>query len=344
MSTPTLATTAPRNRRRDSPAHQAALRAVAIVAIAALGVAVALASEGSSSAGDEPQAQVVAASDNLNISDSLSGGAIVTATELGPGHEFSGDVTIGNAGTIPGAFSLSASDFNNTPGPNGGALSAALDLRVEDLTMGTVVYNGKLESLGQRSLGVWQPNQSHDFRLTARLPDNGAPLTDTTGDNLYQTASTSFQFDWTATEAPAGGGEDGGTGGGGTTPGADRGDGSKVARLQVSVAGKPQRLRRRKVSWTVSCNVACAIQTGAAVYKQRGMRGKPKMLFRPRIKSTSLRATVATTVTLTFNRKQTRRIRRALRKRYRVKLVVKATATTDGGATSTNTATIKIKR
>ena len=135
-----------------------------------------------------------AASDNLSISNSHAGGAVFNAGNLAPGGQTTGTVAIGNSGNIAADFSLAPSDLSDTPGPNGGALSAALDLTVEDLTTDSTVYSGKLNAFGQRPLGTWQPGQSRNYRFTATLPDTGMPSSTTTGDNLFNGSSTSVQL------------------------------------------------------------------------------------------------------------------------------------------------------
>lgn len=190
---------------RPAPTHPV----VALAKVAALFALLALAASGALAAagGNDPSARATirAASDNLSISNSLSGAAILNASNLAPGGQVSGDVTIGNSGNIAGDFSLAPSNLSDTPGPNGGALSQALDLAVQDLSTGATVYSGRMNGFGTHSLGTWQPGQSHSFSFTATLPDTGIPPSATTGDNLYKASSTSLQFNWSATGEGSGG-------------------------------------------------------------------------------------------------------------------------------------------
>jgi len=48
-------------------------------------------------------------------------------------------------------------------------------------------------------LGTYGRGQRRTYRLTARMPDGGPPPSERTGDNLYQGAALSLQYDWTMT-------------------------------------------------------------------------------------------------------------------------------------------------
>jgi hypothetical protein len=295
----------------------------ALLALLALAATSALAAGGSGEHDSAASATIRAASDNLSISNSLSGAAILNAGNLAPGGQVTGTVTIGNGGNIAGDFSLAPSNLSDTPGPNGGVLSQALELTVQNLSTGATVYSGGMSDFGPRSLGTWQPGQSSTYKFTATLPDTGIPPSPTTGDNLYSGSSSSLQFNWNAT------GE--GRGGGGGSP------------FTLKLAGRSQKLRKGSINWTANCSAACTLKTSGTVTKQK-KRGKPKKLFGVRIKSVDLRSTASTTVRIKLSKQQVKKVKKALKKRYKVALVVRATATTAGGATTTGATTIQIKR
>jgi hypothetical protein len=141
----------------------------------------------------------------LSVSNSRDGAAILTAANMAPGGSVGGTVTIRNTGTIPGSLSISASHLSDAPGPNGGALSEALDLRVVDTTSGSdaVVYAGKLGPMPELDLVTLPSGDARTYRFTATLPDGGTPPSATTADNAYQSASVTVDYDWTLAEAGA---------------------------------------------------------------------------------------------------------------------------------------------
>jgi hypothetical protein len=150
---------------------------------------------------DEARPARVFVDGSLRLANSKEGSAILDAAGLKPGGSTTGTVGISNAGERPGEFVLSESGLADAGGPNGGLLSRRLDLLVEDLTEGDVVYSGKLDSMGPRALGAFAAGESRTYRFSVSLPDAGIPPTAVTGDNAYQGSSASVQFDWMATDA-----------------------------------------------------------------------------------------------------------------------------------------------
>ena len=137
---------------------------------------------------------------NLTHGNSKSGSAILTADKMIPGQSTNGTVVITNTGDVAGTFTLAKSNLTDTPGPNGGVLSAKLDLKVEDVTgTPTTVYDGKLNAMGTIALGSFASGAAHTYKFTVSFPDGGVPGSATTGDNAYKGSSTSVQFDWNAT-------------------------------------------------------------------------------------------------------------------------------------------------
>src|SRR4051794_17140543 len=68
----------------------------------------------------------------LAISDSLAGGAILTASGMRPGSQAGGNVTISNRGTADGALTVAPAGVIDLPGPGGGPLSRRLTLTIAD--------------------------------------------------------------------------------------------------------------------------------------------------------------------------------------------------------------------
>ena len=138
---------------------------------------------------------------NLRQTNSKDGTAILTAVKMKPGDTTNGTVTITNSGDIAGSFSLAKSNVSDTPGANGGQLSAKLNVKVEDVTevaSPVVVYNGVIGSMGSQSLGSFAVNEARTYKFTVTFPDGGTPSSNTTGDNAYKGSSMSIEYDWNA--------------------------------------------------------------------------------------------------------------------------------------------------
>ena len=136
--------------------------------------------------------------------NSRAGLAIFTAEKLAPGGSALGLVTVTNAGTLDGSFTLSAADVSDRPGPAAGLLSRRLVLTVLDVTAPdspSTVYSGPLAAMPARALGRLRGGEGRTYRFTAALPDGGPPPSATGGDNAYAGSSTRVRFVWNATEA-----------------------------------------------------------------------------------------------------------------------------------------------
>jgi hypothetical protein len=142
-------------------------------------------------------------SGTLTQTNSKDAAAILTASGMKPGDTKTGSVTITNAGSLPGTFTLSKSNLTNPNlGTGGEKLSDQLDVTIKDGA--TTVYSGKLGAMGAITLdgdtataGTQQFGKSgsataaHTYDFTVTLPS-------ATGD-AYQGTSTSVEYDWTAT-------------------------------------------------------------------------------------------------------------------------------------------------
>ncbi|MGZ6706096.1 MAG: hypothetical protein ACXVFN_04000 [Solirubrobacteraceae bacterium] len=146
------------------------------------------------------------------IADSLGGGAVLSARNMSPNSVQVGEVTVSNAGDTAGDMTLAVSDVANVAA-RGTPLSSVLDLTVVDVTAGrapALVYSGKLDGLHSVALGTFEQGDAHRYRFLVSFP--GGP-----DDDLYQGASTTVSFVWTAAQvAPRGSG--GSDQGAGTTP------------------------------------------------------------------------------------------------------------------------------
>jgi len=139
---------------------------------------------------------------SISHTNSKSGAAILTASNMKPGGSQSGTVDIKNTGSVSGAFTLAQSNLTNTP--SSPALSSKLTLTITDkhdpacsssCPADTTVYSGTIGGMGTISLGTYAANETHRYQFTVNFPDGGG----NGADNSYQGAQTSAEYDFTAT-------------------------------------------------------------------------------------------------------------------------------------------------
>ncbi|MDQ4048441.1 MAG: hypothetical protein M3131_03540 [Actinomycetota bacterium] len=150
------------------------------------------------------RAATAAGSGSFTQINSRAGLSIFTARKLAPGASATGAVTVTNAGTLGGHFTLSAADVSDTPGPRAGLLSERLRLAVVDVTAPAspaTVYSGALAAMPARALGRLRAGEARTYRFTVTLPDGGPPPSAAGGDNAYAGSSTRVRFVWHAIEA-----------------------------------------------------------------------------------------------------------------------------------------------
>ena len=167
----------------------------AIVAVSGCAVAA------SSGVRAKPAAVISQASGTFQITNSRDGQAIFQAQGLAPGRSVSGTVQLSNAGTLAGDLGLHQLDVVDQPGANGGRLSGAVHLEVQDITGGSLVpvFAGQLAALQSSALGSIAPGEARTYRFTASLPDGGSPPSPTSGDNAYAGSALSVRYSWQAT-------------------------------------------------------------------------------------------------------------------------------------------------
>jgi hypothetical protein len=131
------------------------------------------------------------------VADSLTGGAILNARNMGPGDSVTGEITVTNVGDSAGGMTLGTSDLTDLT-PNGGILSQTLLLTVLDVTAGRApaqVFSGRLTDLHGAVLGDFEQGDAHRYRFIVTYP---AGLGDD-ADNALQGSTARLNFVWTAT-------------------------------------------------------------------------------------------------------------------------------------------------
>jgi hypothetical protein len=259
---------------------------------------------------EPPHAVISQVSGELHLTSSRDGQAIFQAQGLAPGRSVTGTVQLSNAGSLVGALSVQQLDVLDQPGVNGGKLSNAVHLDVQDVTGGNAVpvFAGQLAAFGTRALGNIASGAARTYRFTASLPDSGAPPSPTSGDNAYAGSSLSVRYSWMATAPDPGDG-----GGGGVEPIT-----TLPPKASFYVVSK-KLLRRGWLDVMVSCNRACQATAWAQMPKATRMRKvvrtsrKSAMLALPG-KRARLR--------LKLSRRAERQLQAALRSKRRVSVRV----------------------
>jgi hypothetical protein len=178
-----------------------ALAVGAAGALSALAVAVIPGTLGSFNATTSNPNNTVAAG-TLQMTNTKNGTAVVTLANIRPGDSQAGTLTITNSGSLSADMYLSEANVTSSVA----GFSGDLQLKVEDTTLNTTVYNGALNGLASTVSGsaaglhlapssgtMWAAGEHHAYQFTVTFPNN----TSATGaDNAYQGANASAEFDW----------------------------------------------------------------------------------------------------------------------------------------------------
>jgi spore coat-associated protein N len=137
------------------------------------------------------------------VTDSLAGQSILNVSGMKPGATNSGAVNITNGGNVPASFTLALANLVNVP--SSPAFSSKLTLQVQDLgdpsctvscPAAVTVYSGTLGSMGTLTLGTFAGGATHRYTFSVTFPDGGSGG----ADNAYGGASTTVDYQWTATQ------------------------------------------------------------------------------------------------------------------------------------------------
>jgi ethanolamine utilization microcompartment shell protein EutS len=122
---------------------------------------------------------------SIQLTSSLPNQAIVASTTgLKPGQSREGMITIGNKAGVAGTVTLTPTGLTGT------ALASVIDLKIEDVTSGTIQkWSGKLGSFSALSLGSFAAEESHQYRFTLSWPVASSEAS-------LQGASSSVTFEW----------------------------------------------------------------------------------------------------------------------------------------------------
>lgn len=179
---------------------------VGALATLLIGAATLYAAVGWQRAGAAPRVGA-ATSGPMSLTSSKQEGAIFDLTNIAPGNSGTGEVTISNTGSAPGALSLASVGLTDALGRFGGTLSERLLLRLEAIGsagQATELYDGQLGAMPELRLGTLATGASRTFRFVITMLDGGSPSTPFVDDNIYQRARTGIGYEWTLTESEGG--------------------------------------------------------------------------------------------------------------------------------------------
>lgn len=248
----------------------------------------------------------------LSLQSSLEGQPLFTADNVGPGDSASGTVTLSNVGTLTGSLSLAAGGVSDT----GGALSGQLQLRVEDLSAGRLVWSGPLTGMGSLSLGTLGPGAARVYRLTASLPASAT--------SAVAGSETTVSYTWTATDSPEPPPVEP------PEPPPDSGpDLRRPLRLRVWVPARQRLMARGRLLAYVRCNQTCWLKARARV--AAGERSVPTR----RTRSGSVPPRRKARLVLRLPRRAVKPLTRSLRARGKAAVRVTIKGRSRAGARST---------
>lgn len=287
-------------------------------------------------------AVVVAADGDLDLQSSIDGMPILSASGLGPGDTASGQVTVTNAGTGSGQFSLKRQALSDSPGAGGGALSERLQLVVSDVTVPVspaTVYTGAVGAMPEKALGTLGPGQVRIYRFEASFPEGGS------ADNDYAGAATSVGYKWTVAsdstpEPPVTPPTTGGSGPGSKPGGKVPGPGFVQPRLKLKLAiKKTPWIKKKTLAVRVRCSQACAITARAHV----GIKKVKKPLGKTSAARKKGKPGRWVTLKLKLSKRTLAKVKRALGARKKMIVKVTVSAKTAKGAKAKTVKSVRVR-
>ena len=134
------------------------------------------------------------ASGTLAQSNSAANKAIFNLTNIKPGDTVTGQLTLTNTGSIPATFSLTEKSSSNA------FATGNLDLKIEDLTSRTVVFEGKFGDLvdgEKKKLADFAAGEAHTYKFTVTLKEAA-------NNNEDQGKAASAVYEWDSVQLGGG--------------------------------------------------------------------------------------------------------------------------------------------
>jgi hypothetical protein len=129
----------------------------------------------------------------VQIKSSHRGHAVLKGEDMAPGDTRKGKVKVSVERRAK--VSLRVDKVKKQPGPRGGVLAKAMQLRIKRIGRGPgkrTVYKGRVKRVGKRKLGTWDGGESHRYRVKVTLPASAD------SQDSLQGARTGFRMLWRA--------------------------------------------------------------------------------------------------------------------------------------------------
>jgi hypothetical protein len=175
-----------------------------MIGLALTVAAVAFASELPSASHPQGGPRLEFAPNQLRLAQTSPNQALIRLPKAKPGQIAKGSTRL-TVISARAALTVKATNLTDTPGPNGGSLIASKRLWIAVSCTGQpcpgsgVAYQGPLSNMGTRSLGIWRAATSRTYTVRVWLLRGPTPLSNTTGDNVFQGSRARFGLVWTAT-------------------------------------------------------------------------------------------------------------------------------------------------
>jgi spore coat-associated protein N len=109
----------------------------------------------------------------LKLVNSVDGGYVINVTGLRPDQSATGTFTLTCQGSFKGAVSITNGGITDTP--SSPALSAALTLKIEDITgSAQTLWSGTMNSFTSLALTQFNSGETRTLRFTVTFPQAGA--------------------------------------------------------------------------------------------------------------------------------------------------------------------------
>ncbi len=169
-SLPSRAPGAREGRRRIGPLLTLCLLACLLLLLA---VSARMGVSGANFVGGSANPGNIFTAGTFKLLNSVDGSYMIDAAGLRPAQSVSGTLVLTCQGNYTGAVSMVNGGITNTP--SSPALSAALTLKIEDIT-GTAqtLYNGSMSAFASLALSPFSAGQTRSYRLSVTFPQSGA--------------------------------------------------------------------------------------------------------------------------------------------------------------------------
>jgi hypothetical protein len=112
----------------------------------------------------------------LHVTNTKDAQVVVNAASIRPGQTVTGTAfTLTNDGTVQGSYQIARLTLTDVPATP--ALSGALTMTITNVTAGTTVWTGVMNTFSSVSLGTFTVGQSRNYSVAVTFPSGSATPT-----------------------------------------------------------------------------------------------------------------------------------------------------------------------